>query len=299
MWAVPFDVDDSLKELTRHGEEEFPVAVYRRRLEGREEGWLILHWHEEIQFVLPVTGPILFTVGGTSYTLTPPEPLFINSHALHKARPLDSGGGEYICIDIHPRLLYGYDSALVSRRYVQPFLAALPALLLDGAAPWHRQARSLLEEIVRVYSGAEYAYEMEIQKLVLEVWLLLIRNSRDRAAIVPPVRPGEQERLDAMLAYIKDHCAETVALAGIAAAGHLSPGACCRLLKRATGLSPIAYLNHLRVAKSAALLQSSDASITEIAQAVGFGTSSYYTARFKQIMNCTPLVYRRRFRSGT
>ena len=300
MKFVPFDVDASLREMTRHGSDDFPVAIYLRRMNDAREGNLILHWHEELQFVIPLSGPILFTVCDEPYVLSPGTCLFINSRSLHMAKPMDTQGGAYICVDIHPQFLSGYGSSLIGRNYVQPFLSpdAFPALLLDGAQPWHGDACALLEQLVRIYDEKDYAYELAIQKIALELWLLIIRNHREKSAARRLISQGDQDRLDRILSYIQSHYGEKITLNDIAGASNLSISECCRFVRRTLGLSPMTYLNNFRIVKSANLLQTTDMTITEIAQAVGFGSSSYYTDRFKKMMNCKPLEYRRKATSG-
>lgn len=299
MKFVPFDVDANLRETTQHGEYDFPIAVYLRRMNKKEEGPAPLHWHDEIQFVVPRSGSILFTVCDQEYRLTPNEYLFINSKRLHMSKPLKKTGGDYICIDIHPRFLYGYSSSLVNRKYVQPFLSsdALSSILLDNSAPWHSKAKALLDNLINVYETAEYAYEITVQKIVLELWLLIINNSQKLSVKAKPLSQTEQIRLDNILDFIKLHYADKITLPDIADAGILSTGECCRFMKRTVGISPMTYLNNFRIAKSVNLLQSTTLSITEVAQTVGFESSSYYTERFKKLMNCKPLEYRQRFTS--
>jgi AraC-like DNA-binding protein len=66
--------------------------------------------------------------------------------------------------------------------------------------------------------------------------------------------------------------------------------------KRVTGQSFLAYLNHFRVAKAQALLGSTDKSISEISQEIGFCDQSHFGVVFRKLVGMTPLAYRRRFR---
>ena len=300
MKFVPFDVDASLREMTQHGSDDFPVAVYLRRMSDAREGNLILHWHEELQFVIPLSGSILFTVSDEPYLLTPDTYLFINSRRLHMAKPMDGCDGDYICVNVHPRFLCGYGSGLISRSYVQPFLASdsFPALPLDDSEDWHGEARMLLDRLAAICEEKSYAYELAAQKTLLELWLLIIGHHRDKSAAGRLISQGDQERLDQITAFIQARYGDKITLRDIAGAGNLSASECCRFVKRTLGLSPMTYLNNFRIVKSAHLLQTTDMTITEIAQAVGFGSSSYYTDRFKKMMNCKPLEYRRKATSG-
>ena len=212
------------------------------------------------------------------------------------AKPLN-GSGNYICINVHPRFLYGTYESRINRNYVAPFLMSqdFSALLINSGAPWHDTVKSLLLQVVSAYEEGKYAYELTIQKLLLEVWLLLIENNQDKQEASTILTQAEQNRMDCVLTFIQKHYAEKITLSDIAASANISEGECCRFFKRTLNLSPMIYLNNFRIVKSTSLLISSSYSITEVAQAVGFGSGSYYTERFKKMMNCKPLEYRKRF----
>ena len=292
---IPLRVDEALREVLRHGSPDFPAAVYLRRMNRKEEGWLILHWHEELQFVLVQKGPILFTVEGRAFTLQSGDSLFIGSRALHMARPLDAVGGDYICVDVHPALLEA-GCERIGRKYVRPFLKApaLQALLMDGSKTWHAQAREMLQKLAGCFEQAAFGYELEAEALLLRLWLLIVRSCPQARQEKPVCPPADEARLQRVFSYLEAHYAEKVTLRDLAEAALVSEGECCRLVRRTLGMTPMQYLNRFRVVKSAELLRRSDKSVSEIAYACGFGSSSYFTERFKETMNCRPLDYRKR-----
>lgn len=69
-----------------------------------------------------------------------------------------------------------------------------------------------------------------------------------------------------------------------------------RRFKKATGHSPITYVQHLRVQEAKARLEQGDTSVEEISRAVGYGDPSFFRRLFKRITNTTPGAYRRKFR---
>ena len=64
-----------------------------------------------------------------------------------------------------------------------------------------------------------------------------------------------------------------------------------RQFKKRTGFAPYEYLIKLRLSKAKALL-SSDMSIADIANAVGFPNPSAFIRLFKKFENTTPNKYR-------
>ena len=294
MKFVPFDVDASLRETTRHGSEDFPVAVYMRRMNNAQEGNLILHWHEELQFVIPISGSILFTVSDEPYILSPGSYLFINSRRLHMAKPLDSGDGAYICVNIHPRFLYGYGSSLISRSYVQPFLAsdAFSALLLDDGQSWHSQARALLDQMVAMCDEKDYAYELAVQKAVLELWLLIIRHHQDKSAAGRLISQGDQERLDQILAFMQERYGEKITLGDIAGAASISRSEAGRCFQAYMGCSPVDALIQHRLQMAHGMLHNRTHTLQAISHACGFSSVNYFSRQFRKHYGYAPSLAR-------
>ena len=101
------------------------------------------------------------------------------------------------------------------------------------------------------------------------------------------------ERLRPALSYINEAYGSEIPLADLSAAVHLTPEYFCRAFKHATGLSPVEYINRVRVIKSEQLLRESDATVTEIALSVGFSQASYFNRVFRRYKGMTPGEYRK------
>tara|TARA_R110000772_G_scaffold195602_1_gene306286 strand:- start:725 stop:1747 length:1023 start_codon:yes stop_codon:yes gene_type:complete len=66
-----------------------------------------------------------------------------------------------------------------------------------------------------------------------------------------------------------------------------------RRFKKATGLTPLQYLQEIRLEKAKELLKTSNLSIAEVAYNVGYPDSAYFSALFKRIVSLPPGEYRR------
>lgn len=69
-----------------------------------------------------------------------------------------------------------------------------------------------------------------------------------------------------------------------------------RRFTKATGYSPIAYVQHLRVEEAKRRLERTDAPIDEIGWNVGYEDPAFFRRLFKRITCITPGTYRRKFR---
>ena len=69
--------------------------------------------------------------------------------------------------------------------------------------------------------------------------------------------------------------------------------------KKYVGSSPSNYLKQLRIEKAKQLLRTTNRSIAEIAEMVGFQDTSYYISVFKSIEAITPLAYKKMWSYGS
>lgn len=297
MRYLDFDVDKNLKETTEHGDESFPMVVYLQSFDLNKRGYVILHWHDELQISYVTKGKVHFSVNSKDYIVSQGESLFIRSRCLHSARPIGEDEAEYICIDIHPVLIYGLPNGRIRTQYVDPFLNrdCMEALHFNGQSTWHKDVSENILRIISFAQNCEYGYELEMQTCACRIWLDMIRNVRNACAEEPSTPATDRQRMQLLIQYIHDHYMDKITLNDIALAANISTGECCRIFKRNMRISPVEYLINFRVAQSISLLVDTEKSISEIAQISGFGSSSYYTVRFKKLVQCTPIEYRRAY----
>lgn len=69
-----------------------------------------------------------------------------------------------------------------------------------------------------------------------------------------------------------------------------------RRFKRATGLSPVSYLQHLRIEAAKHLLERTDEPVDEISWKVGYEETAAFRRLFRRITRLSPHEYRRKFR---
>lgn len=74
----------------------------------------------------------------------------------------------------------------------------------------------------------------------------------------------------------------------------LSRAAFAKRFVRSTGLSPLRYLCQLRLERAAELLRSSDASLGELSDVVGYASEFAFSRAFKRRYGVAPGVFRRR-----
>lgn len=290
MQITDFEVDESLKEMTKHRTVVIPVACYETKIADNIHGKIPLHWHEEIQFLLTLKGDALVQVNEEKFSVKEGDCLFINSGCLHSAQDI-SGDCVYLCLNVSPHFLLPQE---LFSSYVTPYISAanLSYLVLDGCKEWGKNIVDSILEIRDLIHESPPFYEMDIACLLAHIWQQLIRNGFQ---LEHTRTEGEKhKRMKEMLNWIHEHYAEKVTLSDIAKAGRLSKSECCRYFKKILKTTPIHYLTQHRLQKSLPLLQEPDSNVTEVAYKVGFNSSSYFIEKFRMTMNMTPLAYKKK-----
>ncbi len=93
--------------------------------------------------------------------------------------------------------------------------------------------------------------------------------------------------------YVDDHFMDSdVSIEKICGTLHVSSSHFCALFKKETGETFLSYLNRYRMDKAKELIVSTDRSMNEIANGVGYADPNYFSFSFKKMWGVTPREYR-------
>lgn len=101
----------------------------------------------------------------------------------------------------------------------------------------------------------------------------------------------QNEILQSAFSYIHTHISETIEINEIAQKCFITQSHFCRIFKEFTGETPINYINKLKINKAITLLTSTNLSITQIANSIGFDDNSYFCRCFKKHTGLSASAY--------
>lgn len=271
-----------------------PISATISTISSQAHLQMISHWHDELEFIYILDGKMDLHIEEKLLTASRGDFLAIHASAMHRSAPHNGEDCRFIRALIPPSLLTENQS--VRNRLLSPLLGntSRRCFLVPSASPDAPRLGELLREINRINEKHLPGFELE------SIGLLHILLTR-LYALFPPEKQTQEEMPGTdisaqrrMVAYISHHYPEKISLAGIAAAGSVSRSKCCQLFKKYMQQSPIDFLNRYRLEISRNLLDFTENSILEIANACGFSSQSYYTKMFSEKFNCTPTQYRSR-----
>ena len=287
-------LDDRQREKLQGYDPGFPYTAIDCRFDGYSGPCVDWHWHATLEINVCVSGVLKTSTQRGEYIVRDGDAVLVNANVLHRNEA--EGGARGVRVQTHM-----FDRALVAaaelplRRYVAPVVecALLDALPLSRGEP---RQRAVLEALDRAFIAADEekdGYELEICGLLNRAWQGIYALAQPVIGARQPLPRMETARLKQMLGFIREHFAEDISPADIAAAAGVCERECFRCFKQELGTTPLSSLTDFRVRKAAELLRETDRSVTDIASACGFATSSYFGKVFRRRMNLSPLAYRR------
>ena len=266
-------VDTSLRELRRHGSDDFPIGIYRDDFSEFEHGQIAWHWHDEIQFDYIIKGTILVQVGTSEFVLKPGESIFINTGMLHRLVPVDEKRRELINSESDTHVIDSFvcswklaESDRLSRAY-RECVAPLLLAKTDGLV-LSKEESQLLRKMAEQYRKKETGYEMAVKGCLCLLWASLVEDGISAARQISLKEERDLARIKEAMTYMQQNFSCKVSLEDVAQV----------------------------VAISKSELLSTDKSVTQIALETGFDSPSHLGRFFLKEFGCTPRQYRGRKR---
>lgn len=293
------------KVLRLTGNEFFPVPDFRLAVVGKNignsrYGWndytFIPHYHDFSEMVLVTGGEGVQNINGVDFSLRQGDLFLLDDQTRHFFRKSEN---------------FSLLNLLFDRRTL--------------CLPWARFQRCrgynlffMVEPQMRTPKNfCNHLHMLMFQQKILENMLLnlqmLLRNTKAEnelmalaklIEIILYVSELNEHRptgsSDDMLpkicdcvALLENHYMKDFTLAELAERSYMSIRNFTRCFKRGTGISPIAFLQSVRLRHAADLLKNSTERISEIAFLCGFKDSNYFTKMFTMRYGIPPLVYRK------
>ncbi|MDQ8201426.1 helix-turn-helix domain-containing protein [Pelagicoccus sp. SDUM812003] len=120
--------------------------------------------------------------------------------------------------------------------------------------------------------------------------LLSLIHLRMRAA--EPRSRSVDENLDKTIEFMHRNVSEKFSLSELAKLAHLSPNHFGALFLKRFQSTPIDYFNRLKIQRACELLTTTQLSVAEVGEALGFSDPFYFSRLFKKVMGKSPRAYR-------
>jgi transcriptional regulator GlxA family with amidase domain len=119
-----------------------------------------------------------------------------------------------------------------------------------------------------------------------------------QAQFIEPPEPRNPEGLAPTLEWARARLDQPTTVRELADRAGLSTRQLARRMQAELQTGPLDWLHHQRVTRAQELLESTDASVEQVAASCGMGTAATLRRHFRSIVGVSPTAYRTMFRAG-
>ena len=123
--------------------------------------------------------------------------------------------------------------------------------------------------------------------------LYLLCNPKGQEAAAPALERETAQRLSEIRRYMEEHLDEPLTIPVLSRRACLSATAFKEGFRQLYGLPVHTWLRQRRIERAAELLRGSALSVLGVAQSVGYGSASQFSAAFRRQYGMTPAMYRK------
>ena len=258
-----------------------------------------IHIHDEMEFVYVISGKMVHRVQAEQYTVDAGEILFVNALSPHSSWDVDPGHTKVCVIQFHPRVL-GYETE--SNNLVH----FLSTQLCDGqliSPKMHvdiDKLRQLILDIVGEIQERHAMYDFFVKSHIYSLVAILGRNNIiERINFYQPNDlAGIDNNMARLLQYIDEHFTQEISVESISNTFNYDYHYFCRMFKRKTGKTFSEYMGFLRIHTAEWLLITTDNTVSDIGNQIGYSSHKSFLRAFKKKNNMIPTEYRRRLLSS-
>lgn len=268
------------------GNRDYPLVVEQTF----HAGSVMKHWHDFYEFVYVDRGFCIHRTENETSIVMMGDVFFVLPGTMHEYWKTVNNC-VFNCV-FYPRVL-GEDFTGVEHL---PLLRDI--FSADRSVRWKKihlptparfTVARLMQELVRETQDTPPGYQLRAKALLLD---FLVTLSRTRGEVTPGILdqgPYSSSDILRSLAYSAEHNTTVEQMAKISgySVDHFS-----KLFKKYTGVSPLAYITTMKIAKAANLLLQQDVSISHAAEVSGFEDVNYFSRLFKKETGVTPSEFR-------
>lgn len=249
-----------------------------------------VHSHNIYEIGIVVNGNGVFILNDKIYPFNKGDITITVPGDMHISNSSDEKGSTWNYVNINLNTL-----ATESPNVFLEILSLLSEkTVISGVYSRHKYPRicqyvyALIDEL----DDKKYCYQEVSYHLLANLFVELCRNSRNKVHH-NPIDYKKYQMISPALSFIVLKYSENITSKQLADMCFISETHIRRLFQDVLKLSPMDYVYKTRITAGKSLLKTTDLTITEISQMVGYQTQTSFNKHFKRFTNTTPTQYRK------
>ncbi len=268
----------------------FPFKMYS--VQG--DGIICAGFHEQAMEIIEITaGKVLVQIGTEFAEAEAGDFLYVPPTMVFRVEAKDGEAGmrsmvfDSSIIEIN---MENFDTEIFYMFYVQ---SKNKIVVFKNGHPVYSTLSQYMQESYDEYISKDVCYKLPIRANIYLMMTSLLRyycgtkNELDRMIY------HNVMRLRPIITYIASHYKEKIYIETLAEMITVSPDYFTKMFKDSIGRTPIDYINGLRINRAMQMLATTDTSVNDVSDQLGFSNSNYFHKIFKQYMETSPAAYRK------
>lgn len=274
---------------------EFPIDVRFFRFRGSDR--IHRNRHDYLGLLFLFSGELTWQIQDRKIVQRQGELFVIGSSLYHRLWSQRDIFSDAMVLYFLPELIQHGDIVGGAQEYLMPFRiqdASFPHVV-PARTGLPMRALDLMKRIHNELPAFADRSRLAVKTYLKMILISLVNYYSDYQATREVIahREASIHRLHPLFDLLESRYKEVIAIQEAVDAVGMSKSHFRRFFKQLTGQSFITYVNRFRIAKAQELLASTNESIVEISQEVGFCDQSYFGLVFRQLIHITPLQYRK------
>ena len=153
--------------------------------------------------------------------------------------------------------------------------------------------RGLFSKLMKVYKQKGLDNEILLISTLMEIIYTFFRENN----IIQKVETMEYLRFEKVIRFVRENYMNPISSKDLAEVVNLHPGYFSGLFTSSFGITPVKYINKVRIEQAQLLLIATELRVNKVAQKTGFSNEYYFSETFKQYTGQAPSNYRKIFNS--
>lgn len=269
---------------------KFPFKMYS--IQG--DGIICTGFHERAMEIIEITsGKATVQIGTEFAEAKAGDFLYVPPTMVFKVEALEGEAGMRSMVfdsSIIEENMENFDTEIFYMFYVQ---SKNKIVVFEKGHPVYKTLAKYMQESYDEYVSKDVCYKLPIRANIYLMMTALLRyycgskNELDRMIY------HNVMRLRPVITYIAEHYKEKIYIETLADMITVSPDYFTKMFKDSIGRTPIDYINGIRINRAMQMLATTDTSVNDISDELGFSNANYFHKIFKQYMNTSPVAYRK------
>ena len=269
---------------------KFPFKMYS--VQG--EGIICAGFHEQAMEIIEITlGSVLVQIGTEFAEAKAGDFLYVPPTMVFRVEAKEGEAGmrsmvfDSSIIEVN---MENFDTEIFYMFYVQ---SKNKIVVFEEGHPVHDTLSKYMQESYDEYISKDVCYKLPIRANIYLMMTSLLRYYCGSKDELDRMIYHNVMRLRPIITYISNHYKEKIYIETMSDMITVSPDYFTKMFKDSIGRTPIDYINGLRINRAMQMLATTDTSVNDISDQLGFSNSNYFHKIFKQYMDTSPAAYRK------